>query len=169
MDVHSLVSGFNGYEVSNDGYLRSMKHFRQFPMGILIKPVSRDPYGSSCDPLYELSNDNNKRVKIRLSQLMMLAANNQYAVSGYPRATIVTDTHSRNEKIFIKREIPLMDNTQHYAKFTVIQEGNEHMNMSYIGPQVKVPVSSIDGKEFYGRKDCRTLVLNTVTGEWENG
>jgi len=60
-----------------------MKHFRKYPYGIIIKPVDRDPYDKSCDPLFEISDDNNKRQRIRLSQLMHLAATSQYAVAGY--------------------------------------------------------------------------------------
>lgn len=152
------IPGFNGYEVSNNGYLRSMKHFRKYPYGIIIRPVEREPYGSSTDPMFELSNDNNERVKIRLSQLVMLAHNNQYAVSGYPRHTYMSDSHSRNDRKFIKRYIPPMDNTTKYPKFTIIQEGNEMPHMEYRGPQLKIPIKSIEGDEFYGRKDCRTFV-----------
>ena len=33
--------GFNGYEVSNDGYVRSIKYYMKYPYGILISLVSR--------------------------------------------------------------------------------------------------------------------------------
>lgn len=153
----SYIPGFNGYEVSNNGYLRSMKHFRKYPYGILICPVNRAPYGDSCDPMFELSNDNNERVKIRLSQLIMLAANNKYSVSGYPRHTYISDCHSRNDRHFVNKYIPPVDNTAKYAQFTVIQDGTEMPHMEYQGTQVKVPISSIEGTEFYGRKDCRVV------------
>ena len=69
----------------------------KYPYGILISPVSREPYKSSTDPLYEISDDNNKRQRIRLSQIMHLAFTNQFSVLGYPRLTIITDTGSRNK------------------------------------------------------------------------
>lgn len=170
------IPGFNGYEVSNDGYVRSMKHYRIYPYGILIQKVKREPYGSYQDPVYELSDDNNKRHRIRLSQIIHLAMTNQFSVAGYPRATIITDSGSRNK--YVKNEngayvkvyngpkpgggrksisIPPTDNNTHYAKFTIIQDGTEMPNMTYQQPQVKVPVRSIEGEIYYGRKDCRTI------------
>lgn len=175
------IPGFNGYEISNDNYIRSMKHYRRYPYGILISPVKREPYGSSCDPLFELSDDNNQRQRIRLSQLAYLAASNQYAVAGYPRKTIITDTGSRNK--FVKNKDGIyckvyngpvrgggknsistspIDNTVHYAKFTIIQDGTEMPNMEYIGSQIRVPVKSIKGDKYYGREDCRTVCRNDV-------
>lgn len=165
------IPGFRGYEISNDNIIRSMKHYRAYPYGILIKPVKSEPYGSSCDPLYELSDDNNKRQRIRLSQLAYLAMNNNFAVLGYPRCTIITDPCSRNkyvkneEGVYVKvyngnkkvMKTPPMDNKVQYAKFTIIQDGTEMPFMEYRKPDIKVPVSSIKGDEYYGRKDCRTF------------
>lgn len=171
-----FIPGFNGYEVSNLGHIRSMKHYVKYPYGILIAPVKREPYGNSPDPLYELSDDNNERKRIRLSQIIHLAMTNRFAVAGYPRATIITNSSSRNT--FVKNQngayvkvyngprkgggrksisIPPIDNTTHYAKFTIIQDGTERPNMEYREPEVKVPVTSIKGDEYYGRKDCRTI------------
>lgn len=155
------IPGFNGYEVSNDGYVRSMKHYVKYPCGILIKPVnikSKD----SCDPLYELSDDNNKRQRIHLSDIMQLAIKSQYSIGGYPRATMSTYSGSRNKWVksdsgaYVKvyngpgvRKLlntPPMDNTVKYHHFPVIQSGTEY----------QVPIESIKGDEYYGRKDCRT-------------
>lgn len=151
-----------------------MKHFRKYPYGIIIKPVDRDPYDKSCDPLFEISDDNNKRQRIRLSQLMHLAATSQYAVSGYPRSTIVCDGSSRNK--YVKNEngayvkvyngprcrkqlnVPPMDNTARYAKFTIIQDGTEMPNMVYRQSEYMIPVVSTKGNVYYGRDDCRTIV-----------
>ena len=170
------IPGFTGYEVSNDNIVRSMKHYRKYPYGILIKPVKREPYGSSPDPLYELSDDNNERKRIRLSQIIHLAMSNQFAISGYPRATIITDTHSRNK--FVKNKdgayvkvyngpkagggrnsftIPPIDNNTYYPKFTIIQDGSEMPNMEYQHPEVTVPIESINGTQYYGRRDCRCI------------
>ena len=92
---------------------------------------------------------------------------------GYPRHTIITSSSGRNKfvknnegayvKVYngphrtTKLSIPPMDNTAHYAKFTVIQDGTEAFGMSYRQPEYTVPVESIKGNEYYGRKDCRTI------------
>ena len=86
------IPGFNGYEISNDGYVRSMKHYKKYPFGILIQPKKRngkvvDPE----DPTFELSNNNNERVAVKRSQLQYLAATCKYHVTGYPRRTCITD------------------------------------------------------------------------------
>lgn len=170
------IPGFNGYEVSNDCYVRSMKHYLRYPYGILITPVTREPYGSSCDPLFELSDDNNVRRRIRLSQIVRLAQTNNYNISGYPRATIITDISARNKYVKNKNgayvkvyngnkpgggrnsfTIPPMDNTAKYAKFTIIQDGTEMPNMTYKQPDIIVPIQSIKGDEYYGRKDSRAV------------
>lgn len=175
--VWYYIPGFNGYEVSNDNIIRSMKHYVKYPYGILIKPVKKEPYGSSPDPLYELSDNNNERKRIRLSQIIHLAMSNQFAVAGYPRATIITDGSSRNK--FVKNQngayvkvyngpkagggrksfsIPPIDNVNtFYPKFTITQDGSEMPNMEYKQPEVKCPVRSIDGSEYYGRRDCRCV------------
>ena len=150
-----------------------MKHYVQYPYGIIIKPVKREPYGSSPDPLYELSDNNNKRRRIRLSQIMTLATTNNVAVRGYPRATICTDTSSRNKyvqnesgayvKVYngpgVKKDIkmPDIDTNAHYAKFTIIQDGTERPGMEYKVPEYIVPIEPIEGDTYYGREDCRTI------------
>ena len=63
-----------------------------------------------------------------------------------------------------KLSIPPMDNTAHYAKFTVIQDGTEAFGMSYRQPEYTVPVESIKGNEYYGRKDCRTIYCSQIDG-----
>ena len=153
-----------------------MKHYLKYPYGILISPVTREPYGNSCDPLFELSNDNNERKRIRLSQIMHLALTSNYHVAGYPRATIITDNTSRNKYVknangaYVKVyngnkpgggrksfTVPPMDNTARYAKFTIIQDGTERPGMTYCQSDIKVPIKPIEGDEYYGRKDCRTF------------
>ena len=169
------IPGFNGYEVSNDGYVRSMKHYIKYPYGIMITPVKRKPYGDSCDPLFELSDDNNVRRRVRLSQLMNLAFTSKFAVQGYPRATIITDSSSRNafvknkDGVYCKvyngphpgggknsKSIPPLDKEAKYSLLTILQSGKEKPFMEYSKPEVTVPIKSITGDEYYGRKDSRT-------------
>lgn len=170
------IPGFNGYEISTNGYIRSMKHYIKYPYGILIKPVQREPYKSSNDPLYELSDNNNKRQRIRYSQLAALANENPYSIDSYPRHTMLCNTGSRNK--FVKNDqgayvkvyngsrggkanAKLPDNTKtHYAKFTILQDGTETIGMHYRQPEYIVPFVSVDpdNDEYYGREDCRIIV-----------
>lgn len=93
------IYGYNGYEVSNDGYVRSMKHYRKYPFGLLIQPVNE------ANKIYELSDDNNNRVRISITEIIDLANNNPYKnTCGYPRQTCVTDGNPRNDRNFVKRE-----------------------------------------------------------------
>lgn len=126
--------GFNGYEISNDGYVRSMKHFKKYPYGIIIKPVQSE----SNDPVFELSDDNNKRKRIKHSEIMNLALNNTSQSLSYPRATVVTDISSRNKyvkndsgayvKVYNgpsarrKIDMPDIDSKTSFPKFTIIRE-----------------------------------------------
>lgn len=152
-----------------------MKHYRKYPYGILIKPVQSGKYKDSCDPLFEISDDNNQRQRVRLSQLYHLAYTNQYSIAGYPRATIITNTSSRNQfvknkdgvycKVYNGRKagggkksysIPPLDNTARYAKFTVVQTGKEHPLMEYKGSDIRVPILPDEtSTAYYGRPDAR--------------
>ena len=150
-----------------------MKHYMRYPYGILIKPVSTGKYKNSPDPLFEISDDNNKRQRIRLSQIMNLAMSSNMAVRGYPRATIISNPSSRNK--YVKNDngaymkvyngpgvrkllnMPPLDNTARYAKFTIIQDGTEMPGMSYRKSGVIVPIEPIKGDTYYGREDSRTI------------
>lgn len=152
-----------------------MKHYRKHPYGILVKPVQREPYKSSSDPLYELSDNNNKRQRIRYSQIAMLANQNPYEVASYPRHTMLANTASRNK--FVKNDSGVYvkvyngpkrtsknglpnDTTTHYAKFTVIQDGTETLGMTYRQPKIKPAFKPVDphSTDFYGISNCRILV-----------
>ncbi len=118
------IPGFNGYEISNTGIVRSMKHYRKYPYGILIKPREvSDPLDlftkSFPELTYELSNNNNERKVIKRSELQYLAASNPYQVQGYPRRTIVTDIAPRNMRCFIQRKCDVTPLTEqiHQVQF----------------------------------------------------
>jgi hypothetical protein len=142
-----------------------MKHYRTYPYGILITP-KKDKNGkllSEVDPIFELSDNNNERQRIHKSQLMLLALNNPYGVSGYPRATIVSDNTSRNDRKFIRPKVtmPPMDNTTHYAKFTIIEDGTGTLGMEKKDyQQYKCPIKPVDKNDntFYGRTDCTIII-----------
>lgn len=103
------IPGFNGYEISNTGIVRSMKHYRKYKFGILIKPKEItniiELFTVQYPELtYELSDNNNERKVIKRSELQYLASKNPYHVQGYPRRTIITDIAPRNQRVFIQRK-----------------------------------------------------------------
>lgn len=140
--VWYYIPHYNGYEISNDGYIRSMKHYRKYPFGILISP--KKSKGKIIQ--YELSNDNNERDILSLDEIKNLAFNNpRYNINGYPRKTLSTDISPRNQRYFVRKK---QDNLQSdkrliYPKFTVIKEDKE----------IVCPIESINGGIYYGRKD----------------
>jgi len=149
------IPGFNGYEVSNDGIVRSMKHYKKYPFGILIKPRKNKKGIVDQDPVYELSNNQNERVSIRLSQIMQLARENPYHVTGYPRRMNITDIAPRNQRCFIKKKIkyPPVDNTHPRSpRFTIICEEEYPGIIEFMGHDVICPVESLDGGEQIWRR-----------------
>ena len=160
------IPGFNGYEVSNDGFIRSMKHYRRYPFGLLIQP-KKDRAGniiSPEDPTYELSTNNNERVAIKLSQLLYLAKTNPYGVTGFPRSTCITDTNPRNQRYFVKKQIktlPEFNKEPFYPKFSIVKE-EENQFMEKRRPDIVCPIESINGGETYGRKDSRAFIYLDV-------
>lgn len=113
------IPGFNGYEVSLDGYLRSMKHWRKYPTGLLIKPKRNNRnilYDDKGNPIFEISNNRNERVNVTIPDLMKLALENTEIIAGYPRKTYMADPSSRNMRAFI------YDENHSMPKFTVTKE-----------------------------------------------
>lgn len=140
------ILGFRGYELSNDGYIRSMKHYRKYPFGILIQPKT-DKHGNIIhpeDPSYELSNNRNERVCIRLSQIRYIISHNDIHVQGYPRKTIISNPSSRTQRIFITREEPGFKTRTFYPQFNIIKEQEEELAKNPFAelwlPQVTSPI-----------------------------
>ena len=104
------IPGYNGYEISNTGILRSMKHYKKYPYGLLVKPKEvkdiREIFVNNIDFTYEISNNNNERVVVNRSTLWNLSQTNPYGVSGYPRYTYITDMAPRNQRIFVTKNKP---------------------------------------------------------------
>lgn len=151
------IPGFNGYEISNDSLIRSMKHKFKYPYGILIKPIKEK--SNSQDLLFELSNNDNERKKIRLSEIIHLAQTNPYVVSGYPKPTYIGDGNPRNDRHFVKKkQVPVLDNTRFMPKFTVREDPMQQtLDKIQRTPEVRVPIISIKGDIYYGREDRRTF------------
>lgn len=165
-----FIPGFNGYEISNDCYIRSMKHYRKYPFGVLINPMRDKRNKNTDDPLYELSDNDNNRKRIRLSEIKELVLNNKTKAVGYPRATMVGSNSGRNkfvkndDGVYVKvyngpgarfsKRTPKIDNRILRPKFAVVEDNSESLNMPYIKQERKVPIKSTKGDEYYGRKDC---------------
>lgn len=134
------IPGFNGYEISNDGYIRSMKHYKKYPFGILIQPKKNKngKVTNPNDPIFELSNNNNERIIIKRSELWNLAFGNKDQIAGYPRRTYITDTSSRNQRIFVKKKPkPQLSNSIIIPKFTIIDKEDK--------PNIQCPVEFNNG------------------------
>lgn len=115
------ITGYNGYELSNDHYVRSMKHYRQYPYGLLITP-KKDKNGEILhpeDPIFELSDNNNNRCNLKLSEIINIVNKNKNNMPGYPRYTWQQDISPRNDRHFVKKEqkYPPLDNTIRYSAF----------------------------------------------------
>ena len=136
--------------------IRSLKSVHQYHFGILLKPLERS---NPNDPSFEMTDLNNERKCVRLSQLVYMAKNLPYAVSGYPRHANMVSLNCRNERAFINKKLktPQLDNTtRFYPKFNIIEDIPQDKRMVPIQPDIQVPIESTDGSEYYGRKDCRT-------------
>ncbi len=110
------IDNYNGYEISNDGYLRSMKMHKDSPFGILIKPKNKKKN------IYELSDDNNRRVQLTIDEIKIIASKSVQH-SGYPRKTYQGDQCSRNDRHFIQKP-PEIIRVESYSmpKFTVMKD-----------------------------------------------
>ena len=83
-----------------------------------------------------------------------------YVIDGYPRHANMVSANCRNERIFVTKKVksPELDNTRRfYPKFNIIHSDEEVLsknpNMTLINKSISVPIESIDGTEYYGRKD----------------
>ena len=152
------IPGFNGYEISNDGYLRSMKHYRTYPFGILVKRKK-----DGVDPSYELTGNDGERHLIHHSQIVHLVNTSEYKVAGYPRQTCITNYGGRIDNRLTHKNLDRINNsktkldTLHYHKFRVVENGDETYGMTRSVADVKTPIKSTKGEMCYGRTDCRSL------------
>ena len=158
------IPGFRGYEVSSDHIIRSMKHFKKYPFGILIQ-AKKDRDGKILhpeNPTFELSDNNSERVLLTLSEIVQMAYENKDKYIGYPRKTITTNRSSRTPQIFKNksRNVPF-DKEKKFPKFTIIKDQEESSSEDpgliypYI-PKITIPIES-DRGEYFGRKDHRTF------------
>lgn len=95
-----FIPGYNGYEISNDGYVRSMKHWRKYPFGILLK--------HDKNYIYTLTNNNNERKKLHYDEIVRLSRSDEAKKqSGYPRPTNYRNNASRNPSYTTKQRFSI--------------------------------------------------------------
>jgi hypothetical protein len=60
-------------------------------------------------------------------------------------------------RAFIKKQIKVqpLDNTTRFPKFTIIDEEDQYKTRMM--DDIVVPILSIDGSEYYGRDDVKTI------------
>lgn len=122
------ITGFNGYELSNDNYIRSMKHYKQYPYGILITP-KKDKDGNIIhpeDPIFELSDNDNNRQTISLSKIIEIVKANP-SIPGYPRFTWQQDISPRNDRHIVKKKqksSPFNNEANYYMFHKYITKGD---------------------------------------------
>lgn len=103
------IPGYNGYQVSNTNIVRSMKHYKKYSYGILLK---------SNNGLYQLSNSQNQRVTISLKEILELVNNDERSKS-YPYHTYQQPNGTRNQKCTIHRTNTI--STESFVpKFTIV-------------------------------------------------
>ena len=111
------INGYNGYEYSNDGLLRSMKNFKVNPMGKLLKK-----YKNKKGYYYILSDDNNNRKKVYEQEILDIIRSDKVPRI---RRTYETDIDARN-RIFTKprtsRQKINLDKYIGIPKFSIIDK-----------------------------------------------
>jgi hypothetical protein len=142
------IPGFNGYEISNTGIVRSMKHFKKYPFGMIIKPKEvvdvLQLFTEQYDDLtYELSDNYNRRQTIKRSEIINLALNNKFPIAGYPRKTMFTDVSSRNLKCFFP--LPPQQPQEYYQVQFYHEEDNNIKNTEVIKPIIFIERSKDNG------------------------
>lgn len=89
------IKGYNGYELCNLGFIRSVKNHNSYPFGTLLKfsKIKNDKY-------YILSDNNNTRRKVLLLEIQSIVSQDTsvYARFGY----VVDYRQSRNSRKFIR-------------------------------------------------------------------
>lgn len=142
------IPGFNGYEMSDYGFVRSMKYFQRCPFGMLIKFDSKG--------YYILSDNNNDRIKIHRKELWDLVISNPY--SPQPRRTCQTDCYSRNKRMFLcDQDLPI-HGTRGYGVNSKGRIKKKHVPTNKKEPTffpqfTIIPDGGIDVLEFYDKEN----------------
>ncbi len=109
-----MIDGFNGYEINEDGIVRSMKMMNANP-GHHLKL-----YTDKKEPYYILSNNFNKRVKVTQKELLYIVFNSGKPLK--PRNEDAIYLGGRNKHFYFDEGIyPKSENNYNmdYSKFIV--------------------------------------------------
>ena len=96
-----MIEGFNGYEINEEGIVRSMKMMNAKP-GHCLKL-----YTDGVEPYYVLSNNCNKRVKITQRELLDIVFNSGLPLK--PRNENAVYMGSRNKRFYFDDTIKNKD------------------------------------------------------------
>lgn len=102
-----MIEGFNGYEINNNGQVRSMKMMWKDP-GHLLKI---DKYGK-----YTLTNNENKRVRISKQQLLDIVFNSGLPL--VPREDDAIYLGGRNKHFYFDEGIYPKDENNYIMDFS---------------------------------------------------
>ena len=105
------IPGYRGYELSNTGLVRSMKHYKRYPYGIILEKQDKD--------IYVLSNADNQRVRVSMAEIVNLVKNDPHR---YAKYTFQVNRASRNPREFVHREVKKLDQTPRPFQFKVIDK-----------------------------------------------
>ena len=115
-----MIDGFNGYELNEEGVVRSMKMMNANP-GHHIKLYDTDKNGNPIDPpYYILSNNFNKRVRMTQEQLLDIVFHSGKPLK--PRKEDSVYLGSRNKHFYFDKGIyPEEENNykMDFSKFIV--------------------------------------------------
>ena len=105
------IPGYRGYQLcSNNKLVRSLKHHKKYPYGIIIENNNGN---------FILSDSNNNRVKVSLEEIKKLVKENPNK-KGYHTWEI--DHFSRNPREFVHKEVKKLDQTPRPFQFNIIDK-----------------------------------------------
>ena len=110
-----MIEGFNGYEINEEGVVRSMKMMNAKP-GHQIKIYTDD----GPEPYYILSNNFNKRVRVTRKKLLDIVFHSGLPLK--PRKEEAIYLGSRNKHFYFDEGIYPKDDNNHkmdFSKFIV--------------------------------------------------
>lgn len=85
------IPNFPGYQISNNGYIRSFKQYRKYPLGTLVKFCNKE-----CTKI-QLTNSNNQRVIVTIQMIHELVS--KYQIQ--PDGTCSVKIQGRNSRMCI--------------------------------------------------------------------
>lgn len=110
-----MIEGFNGYEINKDGVVKSMKRMYACPGHILKK---------DDDGYYTLTNNRNKRIKIKPEKLLDIVFNQGHELR--PREQEYIYMGGRNKRFYFDEGIYPTENSDtvkiDFSQFVVKEE-----------------------------------------------